>query len=197
VAVNPTELLQNFKKAFGLPIVTILPHLDALEAKGSTRSTLTTLFSLATFSFLDRHWAWSMKCHYCIRAFGATSSGQASTRFLLPDSAFPALFGASLIEPRIHEKAKAVYIYLFIILYVILHCSDSMRMFRQHVLTVIGKGYHQPSRRPCQNRSAAVVCLEQSHLDLEPWQWKSFTAIMIIKYSVTRYTRLAMPYVYI
>ena len=46
-SINPTELLRNLKKkAFGLSIVTILPRLDALEAKGSTRSTLTTSFSL-------------------------------------------------------------------------------------------------------------------------------------------------------
>ena len=44
--MNPTKKLRSIKKAFGLPIVTILPRFDALEAKRSTRSTLITLFSL-------------------------------------------------------------------------------------------------------------------------------------------------------
>jgi hypothetical protein len=37
VAVNPTELLRKFKKAFRLPIVTILPRLDTFEAKSWVR----------------------------------------------------------------------------------------------------------------------------------------------------------------
>ena len=44
VTVNPTKIFQSFKKTFGLSIVTILPRLDALEAKGSTRSTLKLCF---------------------------------------------------------------------------------------------------------------------------------------------------------
>jgi hypothetical protein len=54
VAINPSELLQNIKKAYWLPIVTLLPRLDALEAKGSTRSTLTTPFSLPSRSRITR-----------------------------------------------------------------------------------------------------------------------------------------------
>ncbi len=50
VAVNSSELLWSIKKAFMLPIVIILPCLDVLEAKGSTHSTLTTLFSLPSDS---------------------------------------------------------------------------------------------------------------------------------------------------
>ena len=38
----------------GLPIISILPHLDALEPKGSTRSMLTTLFSLPSRSQIAR-----------------------------------------------------------------------------------------------------------------------------------------------
>ena len=44
VTVNPTNTFRSFKKTFGLSIVTILPHLDALEAKGSMRSTLKLCF---------------------------------------------------------------------------------------------------------------------------------------------------------
>ena len=40
----------------------------------------------------------------------------------------------SLSEPRIHEKLKAVYIYLFIYLCMILHGNDLMRMLNYHVL---------------------------------------------------------------
>jgi hypothetical protein len=89
--------------------------------------------------------------------------------------------------PNTQESGSSVYLYIYIHiyinLYVILHSNDSMLILRQHVLTVIGKGRRQPSRRSCQNRSAAVVCLEQrvTYLDLEPWQWKSFTATMIIE----------------
>ena len=44
VTVNPTKIFRSFKKAFGPSIVTILLRLDALEAKGSTHSTLKLCF---------------------------------------------------------------------------------------------------------------------------------------------------------
>ena len=49
------RLLWSIKKAFGLPIITILPRLDALEAKDSTRSMLTILFSLPPVGMVNEN----------------------------------------------------------------------------------------------------------------------------------------------
>ena len=52
VTVNPTKKTWSIKKAFGLPIVTILPRFNDLEVKCSMRSTLTTLFLLLSRSWI-------------------------------------------------------------------------------------------------------------------------------------------------
>ena len=86
----------------------------------------------------------------------------------------------------------------------ILHSNGSMRMLRYHVLTVIGRGRHQCSRRSESQRSAELkddaIGRPESliYLELEPWQWKPFTVGMIIRYSVRDIdscAQLAMPYV--
>ena len=44
VTVNPTKIFRSFKRVLGCVLFTILPRLDALETKGSTRSTLKLCF---------------------------------------------------------------------------------------------------------------------------------------------------------
>ena len=66
VSVNPIELLwilRRIKKTLELPIISILPCLDASEAKSSSCSTLMTPFS-------DHQWVQSMKTSFlytCLR----------------------------------------------------------------------------------------------------------------------------------
>ena len=82
-------MLRRIKKTLGLPIVNILPRLDTLEAKGSSRSTVMVLHS-------HHEWVWSMKTSFfCTYALGATSSKQTPTRLEQLAETFGSGFGAS------------------------------------------------------------------------------------------------------